>query len=89
MSTLENKIIELIKSNSNLSEELKTRYILALFLMETREQEEYLKLIEAFNYRCNAIERGVYIVKAEDKAAVMKTLEDVKNDMLNKINSNH
>lgn len=89
MNELETKIIKLIKDNSHLSEELKARYILALFLMETKEQQEYLKLIEAFCYRCNAIERGVYIVKADEKEAIMKTLEDVKQDILKKINSNH
>ena len=88
MTDLESQIIVLIQSNSYMSEELKTRYILALFLMERTEQKDYLKLIEAFNYRCNAIERGVYIVKADEREAVMKTLEDVKKDMLKKINSN-
>ena len=89
MNSLETKIIELIQSNKHLSEELKARYILALFLMETKEQEGYLGLIEAFNYRCNAIERGVYIVKADEKEKVMKTLEEVKEDILKKINTNH
>lgn len=89
MTTLETKIIELIKNNKYLSDELKTRYILSLFLMETNEQEEYLKLMEAFNYRCHAMERGVYIVKKEEKEKVMKTLEEVKEDILKKINTSH
>lgn len=57
--------------------------------METREQEEYLKLIQAFTYRCNAVERGIYIVKADEKEKVMKTLNDVKEDILRKIKSNN
>ena len=88
MTSLEQKIIDLIKGNKYLSEELKTRYILALFLMETKEQEDYLKLIEAFNYRCHSIEKGMYEVKPEDKEKVMKTLNEVKEDILKKINSN-
>lgn len=88
MSDLETKIIELIKNNSHLSEELKTKYILALFLMESKEQKEYFRLIEAFNYRCNAAERGIFVVKAEEKEKVMRTLEEVKEDILNKIQSN-
>ncbi len=89
MTNLENKIIGMIENNCHLSEELKQRYILCLFLMETSEQEEYLKLIEAFTYRCNAVERGVYIVKANEKEIVMKSLQDAKNDILGKINSSN
>lgn len=89
MTDIERKIIELVESNSHLSTDLKKRYILALFLMGTEEQEEYLKLIEAFTYRCNAVERGIYIVKADEKEKVMRTLSEVKEDILNKIKSNN
>lgn len=89
MTDIEQKIIQLIEGNSHLSTDLKKRYILALFLMESKEQAEYLKLIQAFTYRCNAIERGIYIVKADEKEKVMKTLNDVKEDILNKIKSNN
>ena len=89
MTDIEKKIIELIENNQHLSTDLKKRYILALFLMGTEEQEEYLKLIEAFTYRCNAVERGIYIVKADEKEKVMKTLNEVKEDILNKIKSNN
>lgn len=89
MTDIEQKIIELIEGNSHLSTDLKKRYILALFLMGTDEQEEYLKLIQAFTYRCNAVERGIYIVKADEKDQVMKTLNDVKEDILKKIKSNN
>lgn len=89
MTDIEKQIIELIEGNSHLSTDLKKRYILALFLMETKEQEEYLKLIQAFTYRCNAVERGIYIVKAEEKEQIMKTLNDVKEDILKKIKQNN
>lgn len=89
MTDIEQQIIELVEGNSHLSTDLKKRYILALFLMDTKEQEEYLKLIQAFTYRCNAVERGIYIVKADEKEKVMKTLKDVKEDILNKIKSNN
>ncbi|MFH0837771.1 MAG: hypothetical protein V1880_00710 [Patescibacteria group bacterium] len=89
MTDIEQKIINLIESNKHLSTDLKKRYILALFLMGTAEQEEYLKLIEAFTYRCNAVERGIYVVKADEKEKVMKTLSEVKEDILNKIKSNN
>ena len=89
MTDIEKQIIELIEGNPHLSTDLKKRYILALFLMEYKEQEEYLKLIQAFTYRCNAVERGIYIVKADEKEKIMKTLNDVKEDILNKIKSNN
>lgn len=89
MTKIEKTIIDLIESNSHLSTDLKKRYILALFLMGTDEQEEYLKLIQAFTYRCNAVERGIYIVKDDEKKKVMKTLSDVKEDILKKIKSNN
>ncbi len=89
MTDIEQKIIDMIEGNSHLSEELKQRYILCLFLMETAEQEQYMKIMEAFTYRCNAAERGVYIVTADEKDVVMKTLQEVKDDILRKINSNN
>jgi len=89
MTDIEKRIIDLIEGNSHLSNDLKKRYILALFLMEYEEQESYLKLIQAFTYRCNAVERGIYIVKADEKEKVMKTLNDVKEDILKKIRSSN
>ena len=84
MTDIEQKIIDLIEGNAHLSTDLKKRYILALFLMESSEQEEYMKLIQAFTYRCNAVERGIYIVKADEKETVMKTLDEVKQDIIKK-----
>lgn len=89
MTDIEIQIIDLIEGNAHLSMDLKKRYILALFLMGTDEQEEYLQLIQAFTYRCNAVERGIYIVNADEKEKVMKTLSDVKEDILKKIKSNN
>lgn len=89
MTDTEKRIIDLIENNAHLSTDLKKRYILALFLMGTNEQADYLKLIEAFTYRCNAVERGIYIVRADEKEKVMKTLNDVKEDILKKIKSNN
>jgi len=89
MTDLEQQIINLIENNYHLSDDLKKRYILALFLMETKEQEEYLRLIQAFTYRCNAVERGIFVVREDEKAKVMRTLDDVKKDILSKIQSNN
>jgi len=60
-----------------------------MFLMDSKDQPNYFKLIEAFTYRCKAAERGVYIVKNEEKEAVLRTFDDAKEDILNKINSNN
>ena len=87
MTDIEQQILDLIKGNPHLSEELKGRYILALFLMTTKEQEEYLRLIQAFTYRCNSAERGIYVLRADEAQKVMRTLEDVKQDILGKIQS--
>lgn len=88
MSEIEKQIIDMIESNPHLSEELQKRYILALFLMTTKEQEEYLRLIQAFTYRCNSAEKGIYVLRADEAQKVMRTLEDVKQDIINKIQSN-
>ena len=89
MTETEKQIVDLIENNHHLSDDLKKRYLLALFLMDSGEQEEYLRLVQAFSYRCNAVERGVYIVRDDEKEKVMRTLEDVKKDILSKIHSNN
>lgn len=89
MTDIEKQIIDLIENNHHLSEDLKKRYILALFLMDSSEQAEYLRLAQAFTYRCNAVERGIYIVRDDEKTKIMRTLEDVKKDILDKIHSNN
>jgi hypothetical protein len=89
MTDIEQQILNLIESNHHLSDDLKKRYILALFLMDSKEQEEYLKLIQAFTYRCNAVERGIFVVREDEKEKIMRTLDDVKKDILDKIHSNN
>ncbi|MBU0727104.1 hypothetical protein KKA95_00285 [Patescibacteria group bacterium] len=89
MTDIEQKIIDLIENNPHLSEDLQKRYILALFLMESNEQQEYLHLVQAFTYRCNAIERGIFVVREDEKEKIMRTFEDVKKDILSKIHSNN
>ena len=63
MTDLEKQIIELITTNRHLSEELKKRYILAMFLMESAKQDEYLRLLQSFTWRCKQTDRGIFIVK--------------------------
>lgn len=89
MTDLEQQILDMIQGNQHLSGELKQRYILSLFLMTTEEQKEYLRLMQAFNYRCNAVERGVFILRPDEKPRVMKTLKEVKEDILKKIHSDN
>jgi len=89
MTDIEKQIIDLIEANQHLSEDLKKRYILALFLMGNEEQREYLRLMQAFSYRCNAVERGIFIVRDDEKKKIMRTLEEVKKDILDKIHSNN
>jgi len=88
MTELEKQIIQLIQHNQHFSEELKKRYILAMFLMETDKQEEYLRLIQAFTQRCKQMDRGIFIVKPDEMNRVMKTYEQVKEDLIKKLNIN-
>jgi len=88
MQELEQQILDLINNNPSLSEDLKKRYILALFLMNKESLPEYLNLMKAFNYRCGAIERGIYILREDEKTKMMKTIDEVKEDILEKIKSN-
>jgi len=89
MTDAEKIIIDLIETNSHLSDELKKKYILALFLMDSKDQEEFLKLFQAFNYRCNSAERGIFIVKPDEKEKVMRSLDEVKKDIISKIQTNN
>lgn len=89
MTDLEKQIIQLIQQNKHFSEELKKRYILAMFLMETEKQEEYLRLLSAFTQRCGQMDRGVFIVKPSEIDRVMKTYEQVKEDLIKKLNINN
>lgn len=86
MTDLEKQIIQLITQNSHFSEELKKRYILAMFLMESEKQLEYLELIKNFDKKCKETNRGIFVVNPREMRKVMKTYEEVKKDLLKKIN---
>ena len=85
MTDLEKQIIELITENRHLSEELKKRYILSMFLMESGKQQEYLRLLQAFTWRCKQMDRGIFIVKPSDMHRIMRTYDEVKKDILKKL----
>lgn len=89
MTELEKQIIELIHKNKYLSEDLKKRYILSMFLMESDKQHEYLRLIQAFTRRCEEMNRGIFVVHPNEMKNVMRTYEEVKRDILKKINTNN
>jgi len=87
MTDLEVQIIALIEGNKFLSDELKKKYILALFLMDRKEQQGYLEVVKAFDYRCGAIDRGMFVLKTDEKQKLMRTLDEVKEDLLRKLHS--
>jgi hypothetical protein len=89
MNSIEQQIIELINSNAYLSEDLKKRYIVALFLMEYEKQEEYLKLLQAFTRRCEEMSRGIFIVHPNEMGTMLRTYDQAKADILKKINTNN
>ena len=89
MTDLEKQIIQLITQNRHFSEELKKRYILAMFLMEHDKQAEYLRLIQSFTYRCQQMDRGIFVVRPSEMNRVLKTYEEAKKDILNKLNINN
>lgn len=88
MTDLEEKIIALVNNNKYLSNELKKRYILTLFLMETGKQEEYLILMKEFENRCDEMKRGIFMVGPNEMHTIMRTYDDVKKDVLKKIDNN-
>ncbi len=85
MTDLEKIIIQEITQNPHLSEELKKQYILSMFLMESEKQREYLSLLQAFTSRCQQMDRGIFVVKPDEMKRVMKTYEQVKNDLIRKL----
>ena len=92
MNSIEKTIIDLINANQYLSEELKKRYIVALFLMEYEKQEEYLKLLGGFTRRCEEMSRGIFIVHPAEAGTMLRTYDQAKADILKKIgngNINH
>jgi hypothetical protein len=89
MTDLEKQIIQLIQQNRHFSEELKKQYILAMFLMESAKQEEYLRLLQAFTRRCQEMDRGIFIVRPDEMKRVMRTYAQVKEDLIKKLNINN
>lgn len=88
MTELEEKIIKLVNDNKYLSNELKKRYILTLFLMETGKQEEYLILMKEFEKRCDEMKRGIFMIGPSEMHTMMRTYDDVKKDILKKLDNN-
>ena len=87
MTDLETQILGLIQGNRHLSEDLKKNYILALFLMDTGKHEEYLKLMQNFTRRCQEVEKGIFILKADEAADLRQDFDAIKKDILKKIQS--
>lgn len=85
MNSIEKLIIDLINANQYLSEELKKRYIVAMFLMEYDKQEQYLKLLQAFTKRCEEMSRGIFIVHPAEMGTLLRTYDQAKADILKKI----
>lgn len=79
----------MVNTNKYLSEDLKKRYIVAMFLMEYDKQEEYLKLLQAFTHRCEEMDRGIFIVHPNEMGTMLRTYEQTKADILKKIGTNH
>ncbi|MFH1012700.1 MAG: hypothetical protein V1760_03040 [Candidatus Peregrinibacteria bacterium] len=87
MNNIEQEIIKMIEKNEFLSQDLKKRYIVALFLMNDRAQAEYLRLWQAFDGRCKTMEKKPFILEADDMRAIFRTVDDVKKDLIRKIQS--
>jgi len=89
MTHIEKQILQLILQNKHFSEELKKQYILSMFLMESDKQEEYLRLLQAFTKRCEQMDRGIFVVRPDEMKRVMRTYEQVKQDLIKKLNTNN
>lgn len=89
MNSIETQIIELVNTNKYLSEDLKKRYIVAMFLMEYDKQEEYLRLLQAFTKRCEEMDRGIFIVHPTEMGTMLRTYEQTKADILKKFGTNN
>ena len=79
----------MVNTNKYLSEDLKKRYIVAMFLMEYDKQEEYLRLLQAFTRRCEEMDRGIFIVHPTEMGTMLRTYDQAKADILKKIGTNH
>jgi len=88
MTETEKQIIQLVQQNKHFSEELRKQYILSMFLMDEKDQKEYLRLLQAFTHRCHEMDRGVFVVRPEEQQRVMRTYEQVKEDLIKKLSNN-
>ena len=89
MTDLEKLIIQAIEHNRHLSNELRKRYILAMFLMKTEKQKEFLELIGHFTKRCDETNRGIFVVRPNEMQKILRTYEEAKADILKKIQNNN
>lgn len=89
MTNIEQQIIALIEGNPFLTEDLKKRYILALFLMDGTHQEEYVELWKAFDNRCKSIQQGQFKLDAQDIKNVLRSVDEVKRELISKIKSSN
>ena len=85
MTNAEQRIIEMIERNGFLSPDLKQRYILALFLMDSPAQEDYLKLWEAFDERCKKEASKPFILEKGDIDTILRSVDEVKKELIQKI----
>ena len=95
LSDLDFLLHENFKSNGSqaslfvIEDKLKKRYILALFLMNDEAQQDYLGLWTAFAGRCNTIERGEFTLKSDEAGRVLRTVDEVKKELILKIQSSN
>jgi len=85
MTDIEQRIIDLIENNQYLSNEMKKKYILALFLMEGDKQREYLKLIQALDHKCSEVSNDQFVIHANETSYIQKNFDEVKRGILKKI----
>ena len=85
MLDIEKQIIELIQNNTHLSDDLKKRYIMALFFMDSGKQVEYLRLLQNFTRKCHETETGLFILNEGEANRLRATFDDIKRDILKKI----
>lgn len=85
MNKHEQRIIELIEKNPFLSDKLKKRYILALFLMSGDAQEKYLELWQVFDAKCADIKEKPLLLEHDDIETIFRTVDEVKKDLIKKI----
>ncbi|PIZ72014.1 hypothetical protein COY07_03925 [Candidatus Peregrinibacteria bacterium CG_4_10_14_0_2_um_filter_43_11] len=89
MTKTEKQIIDLIQNNKFLSDDLKKRYILALFMMDSAKQKDYLTLWGAFETRCQKVQHRDIKLTVQETQGVLRTVDEVKQDLIKKIKSSN